>query len=74
LLISGFLSFNGASLGHISRPGDGAVVATSAINTIMGGSGGAVVVLTLAKAGLIGTSRWPFAVTINAVLIGMVRM
>lgn len=74
LLISGFLSFNGASLGHISHPGDGVVVANSVVNTVMGGSGATVVILAVAKAGLIGTSRWPFAMTINAVLIGMVSV
>lgn len=72
MLISGFLSFNGGSLGHITKPGDGATVAKSVINTILGGSGSAVVILTLGKAGLVGDSRWPFAMTINAVLIGMV--
>lgn len=74
LLVSGFLSFNGGSLGHITRPGDGIVVAKSVINTIMGGSGAAVVIMSMTKAGLTaGKSRWPFAMAINAVLIGMVR-
>lgn len=73
LIISGFLSFNGASLGHISLLGDGMIVANSVINTIVGGSGAAVVILTLAKAGIIGESRWPFVMTINALLTGMVR-
>jgi len=71
LLISGFLSFNGASLGHITKPGDGIIVANSVTNTIFGGSGAAVVMLIMAKAGLVGESRWPFAMTINAVLNGM---
>jgi len=71
LLISGFLSFNGASLGHITKPGDGVILANSVANTIFGGSGAAVVILIMAKAGLIGESRWPFAMTINAVLNGM---
>jgi len=74
LLISGFLSFNGASLGHITKPGDGVIVANSVANTIFGGSGAAVVILIMAKAGLVGESRWPFAMTINAVLNGMVSI
>lgn len=74
LLISGFLSFNGASLGHITKPGDGIIVANSVVNTIFGGSGAAVVILIMAKAGLVGESRWPFAMTINAVLNGMVSI
>ncbi|CAI6347876.1 unnamed protein product [Macrosiphum euphorbiae] len=74
LLISGFLSFNGASLGHITKPGDGVIVANSVANTIFGGSGAAVVILIMAKAGLVGESRWPFAMTINAVLNGMVSV
>lgn len=72
LLISGFLSFNGGSLGHITKPGDGVIVSKSVANTILGGSGAAVLILTLSNFGLIGKSRWPFAMTINAVLIGMV--
>jgi Amt family ammonium transporter len=74
LLLSGFLSFNGGSQGHITEPGDGATVARSVINTILGGSGSALVILTLGKSGLIGDPRWPFATTINAVLIGMVSI
>lgn len=75
LLISGFLSFNGGSLGHITKPGDGIIVARSVTNTILGGSGAAVVIMSLAKVGLVsGKSRWPFAMTINALLIGMVRI
>ncbi|XP_015364082.1 PREDICTED: putative ammonium transporter 1 [Diuraphis noxia] len=74
LLISGFLSFNGASLGHITKPGDGEIVAISVANTIFSGSGAAVVILIIGKVGLIGESRWPFAMTINAVLNGMVSV
>jgi len=74
LLITGFLSFNGGSLGHITQPGDGVIVARCTINTILGGSGAAVVILALTKAGLVGESRWPFAMTINAILIGMVSV
>jgi len=49
-------------------------VANSVANTIFGGSGAAIVILILAKAGLVGESRWPFAMTINAVLNGMVHI
>ncbi|VVC43294.1 Ammonium transporter,Ammonium transporter AmtB-like domain [Cinara cedri] len=74
LLISGFLSFNGGSLGHITEPGDGVIVANSVSNTILGGSGAAVLMLILSNFGLAGKSKWPFAMTVNAILIGMVSV
>lgn len=72
LLISGFLGFNGGSLGHISQPGDGAIVARSVTNTIMGGSGAAVIALILCKCGVVGAPTWAFGLTLNATLAGMV--
>ncbi|XP_050437021.1 putative ammonium transporter 1 [Adelges cooleyi] len=74
LIITGFLSFNGGSQGHITQPGDGIKVAKSIRNTIVGGSGGAVCIIIFAKAGLLGKSRWPFLMSINAILIGMVSV
>lgn len=66
------MAFNGGSLGHISYPGDGVIVARSVTNTIMGGTGAAVIVLILCKTGLVGTPTWAFSVTLNATLAGMV--
>ncbi|XP_054285199.1 putative ammonium transporter 1 [Macrosteles quadrilineatus] len=74
LLVSGFLAFNGGSLGHISQPGDSEIVARSITSTIMGGSGAAVVVLVLSKVGLLGPPTWAFSTTLNAVLAGMVSI
>lgn len=75
LLVTGFLGFNGGSLGHISQPGDGAIVARSITNTIMGGSGAAVVVLVLSKCGMVGgPPTWAFGLTLNATLAGMVSI
>ncbi|KAK9496981.1 hypothetical protein O3M35_012781 [Rhynocoris fuscipes] len=74
LLISGFLAFNGGSLGHISQPGDSEIVARSMLSTIVGGSGGAVVSLILGRLGLYGPSPWPFSMTLNATLAGMVSI
>ncbi|KAG8309933.1 ammonium transmembrane transporter activity protein [Homalodisca vitripennis] len=74
LLISGFLAFNGGSLGHITEPGDGEIVARSIMNSIMAGSGAAVVILALCKLGLVGPSTWAFSTTLNATLAGIVSV
>jgi Amt family ammonium transporter len=72
LLIVGFLSFNGGSLGTITNPGDGATVARVMINTVLGASGGSVTILTATKIGLFGPSTWNFSLTLNAAITGMV--
>uniref|UniRef100_A0A0N7Z8Z4 Ammonium transporter n=1 Tax=Rhodnius neglectus TaxID=72488 RepID=A0A0N7Z8Z4_9HEMI len=74
LLISGFLAFNGGSLGHITQPGDSETVARSMFSTIVGGSGGATVSLILGRVGMYGPSPWPFSPTLNAALAGMVSV
>nr|XP_018896663.1 PREDICTED: putative ammonium transporter 1 isoform X1 [Bemisia tabaci] len=74
LLVVGFLAFNGGSLGHISHPGDSAVVAQVINNTIMGGSGGAIVILLASRIGFCGDKKWSFMNTINAGLAGMVSI
>ena len=38
ILFFGFLAFNGGSQGHISKPGDGSVVALAIVNTILSGN------------------------------------
>jgi Amt family ammonium transporter len=72
LLIVGFLSFNGGSLGSISNPGDGETVARVMINTVLAASGGSVVILASTKIGLLGPSTWNFSLTLNAAIAGMV--
>lgn len=70
ILISGFLGFNAGSLDHIS--GQGPDLGRVVENTVLGGSGAAVVVLLLCRAGVVGEPKWAFAITLNAVIAGMV--
>jgi ammonia channel protein AmtB len=72
LLIVGFLSFNGGSLGTITNPDDGTTVARVMINTLLGASGGSVVILALTKLGFFGPPAWNFSLTVNASIAGMV--
>ncbi|KAL1140455.1 hypothetical protein AAG570_000387 [Ranatra chinensis] len=74
LLISGFLAFNGGSLGHATHPGDGEIIARTIVNTIMGGSGAGLILLGISITGLIGEYHWPFALTLNSILTGMVSI
>jgi Amt family ammonium transporter len=73
ILIAGFLAFNGGSTGSMSKPGDQFVIARVIINTILGGSGGSIVMLGMCKLGFGGKSAWSFSLTLNAALAGMVR-
>jgi Amt family ammonium transporter len=72
ILIVGFLSFNGGSLGSMSNPGDGEIIASVITNTVLGGTGGGVTILFGTKMGFFGPPAWSFSLTLNAVLIGMV--
>lgn len=74
ILIAGFLAFNGGSIGSMSKPGDQFVIARVIINTILGGSGGSIVMLGMCKLGLGGKSAWSFSLTLNAALAGMVSV
>lgn len=74
ILIAGFLSFNGGSLGTMTNPGDGDIIARVISNTILGGTGGSIAVLSVTKLGLFGPSCWSFTHTLNAALIGMVSV
>ncbi|XP_069694957.1 putative ammonium transporter 1 isoform X2 [Periplaneta americana] len=74
ILIAGFLAFNGASIGSMSNPGDEYVIARVIINTVLGGSGGSIVMLGLCKLGLCGQAAWSFSFTLNAALAGMVSV
>ena len=76
MLFFGFFAFNGGSQASISAPGDGAVVALAVTNTILAGSGAALISLwsnkiysTCAKN---ETSKWSLLTTINGALTGMV--
>jgi Amt family ammonium transporter len=72
ILITGFLSFNGGSLGSMTNPGDGEIIARVITNTVLGGTGGGLVTLCATKLGLLGPPIWNFSFTVNAILIGMV--
>lgn len=72
ILLFGFLAFNGSSQGAISSAGDGVAVATAVKNTVLGGTGGAFLTLTLNRLKWIGDSTWSFLTTLNGCLAGMV--
>lgn len=70
-MITGFLGFNGGSIGRISEAGDSELVARSMVSTIMGGCGAAVVCLLLGKR--LGDGPYPFTWAVNGILSGLVR-
>lgn len=74
ILFTGFLAFNGGSLGHVSGAGDGEQVARVLANTALGGAGGALATMTLGKTGVAGVERgtWSFLASLNGALTGMV--
>lgn len=72
ILITGFLAFNGGTLGTMTNPGDSEVIARVISNTVMGGSGGSIIVMLVSKLGLNGARRWSFTSTLNGAFIGMV--
>uniref|UniRef100_A0A8D8U2C7 Ammonium transporter 1 n=1 Tax=Cacopsylla melanoneura TaxID=428564 RepID=A0A8D8U2C7_9HEMI len=74
LLVVGFLAFNGGSLGHMTSPGDGGLIASVMSNTVMGGAGGSIGILIASRLGLCGRPCWNFAFTVNAGLMGMVSV
>ncbi|XP_049853131.1 putative ammonium transporter 1 [Schistocerca gregaria] len=74
-LIAGFLAFNGGSLGRMSGPGDSQLVARVMVNTVMGGAGGSLMALAVARVGLAGApAAFGFANTLNASFAGMVSV
>ncbi|XP_077994370.1 putative ammonium transporter 1 [Glandiceps talaboti] len=73
ILMFGFFAFNGGSQASISQPGDGIAVAKSIVNTIISGSSGALVALTIKRMGFSG-EQWSLLTTINGALAGMVAI
>nr|CAD7262581.1 unnamed protein product [Timema shepardi] len=71
LLMTGFLAFNGGSLGTMVGAGDSGLIARVICNTVMGGSGGGLLILAACKLGMFGPPAWSFAFTLNAALIGI---
>ncbi|KAJ4445503.1 hypothetical protein ANN_12183, partial [Periplaneta americana] len=74
ILVVGFLAFNGAALGSMANPDDEDTISRVIINTVLGGSGGSIVMLAVCKLGLFGPPAWSFSLTLNAAFIGMVWM
>ncbi|XP_059476022.1 putative ammonium transporter 1 [Neocloeon triangulifer] len=75
ILFVGFLAFNGGAVLHISKTGDGELVAKIIINTILSGAGGAMGGLIAARVGLIGGKRWwSYLHAVNGGLFGMVSV
>mgnify|MGYP002716452777 FL=1 len=72
ILITGFIAFNGGSLGTMTSPGAGNTISIVAANTIMAGSGGAFLGFVSAKLGIIKPKSWNFSSTLNAAFTGMV--
>ena len=72
ILLFGFLAFNGSSQGSISGAGDGVAVSTAVKSTVLGGTGGAFLTMTLNKIHWFGDSTWSFLATLNGCLAGMV--
>lgn len=72
LLVTGFLSFNGGSMGSITGTEQGNSVARAMINTILGGSGAAGLSLFICRLWIGQSAPWPFSLTLNATLTGIV--
>ena len=73
ILFVGFLAFNGGSQLSITQPGDGLAVSIAIMNTVLGGSAGAITSMTLYKMTDVirGQSHyWSLIVTINGGLAG----
>jgi len=73
ILIAGFLSFNGGALGSMTNPGDGEIISRVITNTVLGGTGGSLIILFTSKLGFFGPPVWNFTFTVNAALTGMVK-
>ncbi|PSN39572.1 putative ammonium transporter 1 [Blattella germanica] len=74
ILVTGFLAFNGAAIGKMSEPGYEDIIARVIINTILGGSGGSLIMQMACKFGVLGKPVWSFTHTLNAGLAGMVSV
>lgn len=77
ILFVGFLAFNGGSQLTISNEGDGLLVVKAIMNTVMGGSAGALASVCIHKSLNSFTSPtyyWSLLVTINGGLSGMPKL
>lgn len=77
ILYFGFLAYNGGAKGTLSNAGDGNEIALSIVNTIVSGSGAAMMALLLQRylSGRNGQiPKWSLLTTINGGLAGMVAI
>lgn len=72
LLMLGILGYNMSAPLDLSRAGNGMSVATSAINTLLAGSGGAIVAMATGRATPTGRYRYSYSHMINGAIAGMV--
>ncbi|XP_072032959.1 putative ammonium transporter 1 [Amphiura filiformis] len=73
ILFLGFNAFNGGSQASISGIGDGIAVTTAVVNTILSGSGGALIAMVIKRLGFQG-HHWSLLTAINGGLTGMVAI
>lgn len=74
ILIFGFMAFNGGSQTSISQPGDGAIVGTAIISTLVACGTSGIVVLLIWKVHPSGDGKWSLGKIINGCLAGMVSV
>ncbi|KAL0271894.1 UNVERIFIED_CONTAM: hypothetical protein PYX00_005058 [Menopon gallinae] len=72
ILITGFLAFNGGSLGTITTFDAGSSISMVISNTVVGGTSAAGIALIAGRTGLAGPKSWNFSLTLNGALTGMV--
>ena len=70
-MLFGLFAFNASAHLHISKPGDGEIVSRTAINTMLSGSMGAIVAMTIRRV-FYRKKYWSLVVAINGGLTGMV--
>ncbi|KAI8781072.1 ammonium transporter 1 [Biomphalaria glabrata] len=73
ILIFGFLAFNGGSNMTVSKPGDGAVISLTVVNSVLSGTTAAFTTLVIHKFGIMG-QHWSLLNTLNGALAGMVAI
>lgn len=71
LLIFGFLAFNAASQLSISKAGDGPIITYSALNTLLGCSGGALSALLINRFLPFWGNYWSYLTMVNGAVAGM---
>ena len=71
MLIFGFLGFNAASQLSLSKAGDGIVITYATLNTLLGGSGGALTALFVNRFLPFWGNYWSYLTMVNGAVAGM---